>query len=194
MFEISLTIGIFLVVMGLVYFLERRVKKQGVLFTGSATRGMRLLAIILGLLFAGISLLELTSSDSIIIWFPIIAIALIGYGLGADQLLGKLQQRSGNREKIDSPLSNGHQEIAAIRTLGQDEMRIFTPNRFLRFIFTLAIILTVSAVVLYGAIWAATHPSNPFAIVYVISIIVFFVIARFFDWVRLLKNISNLFK
>lgn len=194
MLEITLTIGIFLVVMGLIYFMERRVKNNGALFTGKPTRGMRVMAILLGLLFVAISLVELTSSDAVTIWFPIIAVALLGYGFGADQLLGKLQRPSRNREKSPDQFLDNPQETASIKPLGQDEMRIFTPNRFLRFIFTLAIILAVSAVVLSGAVWAATHPDNPLAILYVIGIVVLFVIARFFDWIRFIKNITNLFK
>ena len=59
MFEITLTIGIFVVVMGLIYFLDGRARKKGALFTGKATQGTRLLTILIGLLFAGISLVEL---------------------------------------------------------------------------------------------------------------------------------------
>ncbi len=76
--------------------MDKRVQKKGALFTGQATRGMRMLAILLGILFAGIFIIEITTSQIIHFVFPILALALIGYGLGVGQLLGKLQNQPEN--------------------------------------------------------------------------------------------------
>jgi len=194
MLELTLTIGIFLVMIGLVYLLERRTKKRGPLFTGPATRGTRLLALILGLLFAGIFIFEWLSSSEIIIWFPIIALALLGYGFGADGWLAKLQGKASDGGKSGQARPDAAPVAVAIESFGAEEPKSLIPKRLLRFLIIVAVILVVSAVFLYGAYWAATHPSDPLALVFVIAVIVIFVLARFFHVVRALKNLSDRFK
>jgi hypothetical protein len=68
-----------------VSLIERRVRTQGVLFTGQTSRR---LALLLGLLFGGIALFEMNNSGSIHLEFIFLAIALIGYSLG----VGRLQE------------------------------------------------------------------------------------------------------
>lgn len=81
--------------------MDKRAKKKGALFTGKPTRGMRALAILLGVLFAGIFIMELLNSATIHVWFPILATALLGYGLGAGKMLSRLQRKEEN-SNVDS--------------------------------------------------------------------------------------------
>ena len=76
--------------------MEKRTTQKGPLFTGKPTRGMRVLAIVLGLLFAGLFIMEVLNSPTIHIWFPILALALLAYGLGAGKLLSRLQGQNEN--------------------------------------------------------------------------------------------------
>jgi hypothetical protein len=89
--EILAVIGVLVALVVVMSLMERRVKTDGALFTGQASPTMRLLALLLGFILGGIFLLELTSSEEIHLLFPILAIALLGYGLGAGRLLKRLQ-------------------------------------------------------------------------------------------------------
>ena len=106
----SLTIVVVLVFIvvpfWLIYKMDKRVSKKGALFTGQSTRGMKLLAIVLGVIFAGITVMEFISSQEIHIAFPVLAFALIGYGAGAGQLLGKLQNKGENTKSKEKSLEN----------------------------------------------------------------------------------------
>jgi NhaP-type Na+/H+ and K+/H+ antiporter len=59
-------------------------------------------------------------------------------------------------------------------------------SRLLRFIFRWVGLLAVSALVLYGAFWAAAHPNSPIALVFVVVVIVILLSARVRGWLRLL--------
>jgi len=170
----------------LIYKMDKRVAKKGALFTGQSTRGMKLLAIVLGVIFAGISVIEFFASREIHIAFPVLAFALIGYGAGAGQLLGKLQSQSENTKLKEKSLENAE---SAIGTLNQGEMGLIPQNRFTRFIKTITIILIISAIFLYGAWLASTHPDNPFTWAFVIGVIVFIILARVLDWFRFFRNL-----
>jgi hypothetical protein len=52
---------------------------------------MRVIAILLGLLFGGMFVAELLWSTIIHIWPPILAVALLGYGFGAEKLIKTIQ-------------------------------------------------------------------------------------------------------
>jgi len=170
----------------LIYKMDKRASKKGALFTGQSTRGMKLLAIVLGVIFAGISIMEFFSSREIHIVFPVLAFALIGYGAGAGQLLGKLQGQGGNTESKEKSLNNTE---SAIGTLNQGEMGLIPQNRFTRFIKTFTIILIISAIFLYSAWLASTHPDNPLTWAFIIGVIVFIVLARVLDWFRFFRNL-----
>jgi len=187
MFGILLAI-VALIAFPLIYLMERRLKTRGALFTGPATLGMRVLALVLGLLFAGLFVLELTSSETILIWFPILAVALLSYGLGAGRLLGRLQRGTSSKGNITESFPHpSASEGTASEALKQEETTRFPTNRLLRFVITLVIVLAVLALALYGAVWATTHPNDPFALVYVVGLIVLFVLACVFEWFKFLR-------
>ena len=171
----------------LIYKINKRVAKKGTLFTGQSTLGMKVLAIVLGILFAGLFIMELLSSQSITLMFPVLAFALLGYGLGAGQLLNKLQNKGENSHSSVEPTIN--QEFAIESLDEQDETKIFSQNRLLRFIIRWGIILAGSALFLYGAFWVAAHPNNPFALVFVIGVIVLVLLLRVLGWFKFLRNL-----
>jgi hypothetical protein len=76
---------------GVAYVLQRRATMQGALFAGPASPTLRILALLLGLLFAGFFVVELLYADSIHIVIPVLAVALIAYSLGAGRLLKGMQ-------------------------------------------------------------------------------------------------------
>jgi hypothetical protein len=85
---VGLVLGILIVVASA---LDKRSKTKGNLFTGKPSRTMRVIAILLGLLFGGIFVAELLWSMVIHIWPPIVAVALLGYGFGAEKLMNTIQ-------------------------------------------------------------------------------------------------------
>lgn len=54
-----------------------------------------------------------------------------------------------------------------------------------------AIILGISAIVVYGAFWAATHPSDPFSWKFTVGVIVFFILLYVVNLFRRLSKLSS---
>ena len=180
--ETLLTIGAFILfVVGpflLIYAMDRRKKKKGPLFSGKPTRGLKILAVIIGLLFACVSLYEYFFTYEIQLIFPILAIALIGYGFGATDLLtGAQNRKEPTQASTDQP---------AVQPLGQDEMTLIPHSRFAQ---KIIVIIVISAIFLMGAYWAATHSDSPLAIAFVIGTLLLLVLARVFDWFRFFRNL-----
>ena len=75
----------------LIWLMGRRADKHGALFTGPATRGMRIFALLLGLVFGALFLAQLLSSDSFSLLFAALAIACLAYALGTGRLLRMMQ-------------------------------------------------------------------------------------------------------
>ena len=57
-------------------------------------------------------------------------------------------------------------------------------SRLLRVIFRWVLIFAVSALVLYGAFWAATHPNNRITLIFVVGVIVIILLARVSKTIR----------
>jgi hypothetical protein len=169
----------------LIYRMDKRVAKKGSLFTGQATKEMKVFAVVLGIIFAGVFVTELLYSQTIHVAFPILGFALIGYGLGAGQLLGKLQ---GSNENSHSPAKHSLEETA-IESLDENEASFFSRNRLASFGKLLVIILALSAIFIYAALWVAKNPNNPFSWIFIIGIVLFFVFARIFHWINFLRNL-----
>jgi uncharacterized membrane protein AbrB (regulator of aidB expression) len=100
--EVTLVVIILVVFVGIVVYLDRRSKSKGSLFTGKPTMGMRILALLLGIVCGGVFVVELLASERFHLIFPILAIAGIAYGLGATALLKGLQQASGEEQQDDA--------------------------------------------------------------------------------------------
>ena len=167
--------------------MDKRAAKKGALFTGQATRGMKMFAIVTGILFAGFFIMELLSSQTIHIIFPLLGFALIAYGLGAGQLLNKLQKGEENSHSSAESTINYESAIESLDR--QDEMRSFSQNRFVRFGKVIAVILVISAIFLYATVWVSKHPDNPLALVFVIGVILFLVLAQILDWFKFIRNL-----
>lgn len=80
-----------IIVFGAIWLIERRVKREGNLFTKPPTATMRIFAGLLGLVFAIIAIYEWTSSTSIELMLLLAACGLIAYSLGATDLLIAIQ-------------------------------------------------------------------------------------------------------
>ena len=167
--------------------MEKRAVQKGSLFTGKPTRGMRILAIVLGVLFAGIFILEILNSSAIHIWFPILALALLGYGLGAGQLLSRFQNQEEN-VSVYGESSEGDQ-------FKERMIRYSTPNSLRKKIFSIvkrwAMILGVSALIMYGAFWAMIHPNDPLTLWFVLGVVVLLMFATIGHWLRWFSKPQN---
>jgi hypothetical protein len=78
----------------LIYIMNERALRRDPLYYRKPTRGKRLLAIALGEILALVFFILLGVFNEIHYVFLIIALAFLGYGLGARQLLNKLQHQS----------------------------------------------------------------------------------------------------
>ncbi|MBI3241858.1 MAG: hypothetical protein HYZ49_06135 [Chloroflexi bacterium] len=196
MLEIVFAIAVLAVLAGIVWMLERRLKTHGALFTESTTSATplwRLLALLLGLLFAGLFVMELISSSPIHIWFPILAIALIGYSIGLGGLLNRIQgqKREGGNSQGSATSSSVDASAAPEATIEEVKFSLNQPTRFL---ITLAIVILALAAALYGTIWVITHPDSPVTTTHlVIGLIVLAVLARLVRWYKLLESLLKLF-
>lgn len=166
--------------------MDKNARTKGALFTGQPTRWMKALAIGLGIVFAGLFVMELLSSDALHIVFPILAVALIGYGLGAGQLLSKLQRGHESTDTLHDKTKRPKSAIDSIEQ--QDQVRSASQNRLLRFAIKLAIILLISALVIYGALWTAAHPDNPLSLLFVVGVIGVIVLTRVLGLFRLFND------
>ena len=103
MSEVTWAVVVLVVFVGIVFYLDRRAKNRGSLFTGAPTAGMRILALILGLGFGALFVAETLWMDQFHWVFPVISVAGIAYGLGATRLLQGLQRASDKNEQKDMP-------------------------------------------------------------------------------------------
>jgi hypothetical protein len=83
--------------------LERNSKSRGNLFTTPPSPTMRILAIFLGLLFAGMFVLEVISFNYIHVLPPILAVAMFAYAIGFDKLLVGIQNFGKPRRDNEPP-------------------------------------------------------------------------------------------
>jgi hypothetical protein len=86
---LALGIGFLVLVASL---LERRARSQGPLFTRPPTAIGRVFSIAFALFFAGAFVAELLFADRYHVVFPILAIALFAYGVGAYRFLVGIQR------------------------------------------------------------------------------------------------------
>jgi MFS family permease len=168
------------------HLIDRRIKTKGALFAEPATSttpSMRLLALLLGIVLA---IIAFKSFD--IVW-AILAIALIGYGLGMGSLLTKLQAndttaadsapKTARREKVPAPPA---QPGSIRRTL----------SSLLRWVLLLAAI----GAAIYGALWVSIYPGEggPILTIFVIGLLVLSlvgVVRNFESIVDLIKRILD---
>ena len=81
--------------------LQRRSKTKGNLFTTKPSPGMRIIAILLGVIFGGIFLAEFFWSRTIHIVPPFLSVALFGYAFGAEKLIESVQGKGKTKENHD---------------------------------------------------------------------------------------------
>src|SRR5262245_5645347 len=94
MFEIGLVI---LLIVGLAFVakaLENRAKNKGSLFSGKATLGMRILALLLGVVFFVLAFVQSASTGWVTIAFPLLGVACLLYAAGAIEMLQSLQNKN----------------------------------------------------------------------------------------------------
>jgi hypothetical protein len=84
-------IGMFVVVGGVAYLLQRNVQKNGNLFTRPPSFGIKVIAFLLGLLFLGFFAMEFVYGTKIHVISPILAIVLFAYAFGAEKLIQTFQ-------------------------------------------------------------------------------------------------------
>jgi hypothetical protein len=86
-------LGMFVIVGGIAYWLQNRAAKQGNLFTQPASRPQRVLAFMLGLVFAAVFVFEISSYDKFHVVMPLLAVLLFAYSLGFNRLIKIVQRR-----------------------------------------------------------------------------------------------------
>lgn len=170
----------------LIYKMDKRSAQKGAFFTGPATRETRRLAIVLGVIFAVLFINELISSPTIHLLFPLLALTLIGYGLGAGQFLSKLQGQERNTSLSTEPPAP-HEPVIAIPE--QNENKSFFNNRMARLGKRITIILLGSFILVLGAMWVSNHPESSLSWLCIIGLIVFAGLAVISDWFEFFKTL-----
>jgi hypothetical protein len=163
----------------LIYKLDKHVAKKGTLFTGKPTGGVKLFAIVLGIIFAGIFIFLLFYIHDVSFFafqFLVLAIALMGYGLGFGRLLNKFQNKGNNTKSIVQTPENAE---AVIENLNRGDMGLIPKNRFLR-LFTAAAIFLLFLFIYFYAVWwlISTYPDSPFTSILVVGIFVLLASSR----------------
>ena len=74
----------------IIFLMQRRLKTHGALFTGPATPLMRVIALLVGILFGALFIMDVASGSIHYLW-PILSLALLAYALGASRWLNVLQ-------------------------------------------------------------------------------------------------------
>src|SRR5574341_148070 len=97
------------VVFALIYQTDRRMKREGATFTQPPSSKSRIYALLLGVFLSGFFLLELIAGLRLYSLL-IIALALIGYGVGVPYLLALYQ---------------GRRKIVGVESLMKDELDLY---------------------------------------------------------------------
>lgn len=186
--ELLLAVAVILIFVAVVSLIEHQVKVKGSLIVGAATPRMRLLALLLGIVFAALFIGELISSDSIHVMFPLLAVALIGYSLGAGALLRNLQgeQRTDTTSQATSSSLQTPGEPGGETLHAEDS--VLPINRIGRLLFILGIGVALAAVLIYAAMQAAAHPDQPLSWVFIIGVIALIVAVRLRNWLGLISR------
>jgi hypothetical protein len=71
--------------------IQNRVNKTGYIFTPNPSPALRILAFVFGLLFGGVFLVDLLTSDRFLVIMPVLSFVLLAYSLGATKVLNSLQ-------------------------------------------------------------------------------------------------------
>ena len=121
----------------------------------------------------------------------VVILAFVGVIYMIERLLGRLQGGTSDRKNATDAMTLPSSSEEAIP---ESLLALFLRNRFVRFVITLVVVLAVLALALYGAVWAATHPNDPIALVYVAGLIVLFGLAHVFHYFHWFKFLRDLFK
>ncbi len=163
------------VVFCLIYLMERRAKTEGAMFTRPTSPAMRMLALLLGLVFAGVFLWDIASSWGILHFvFPILSIALLSYSVVAESLLRRLQ---GSKSKTNS-------EPYEIGSTVPQPLRLWI-------IFIVGIVAIV--IVFYVCVWSLAHPTEGMFVVEAVIagfllLIVLHYVSEVIKWYKKLRN------
>lgn len=192
MAEFLLTLITFLVFVAVIYLIEHRINTQGALFPERPTRLIRILALAVGVLFSGPFVLGGASLESFIdlnrLWFAILGVALIGYGLGAGQLPGIFRRQAHDQHNRAAP-SPSYPADDSVTPDGRFTKQLL--NRILRFLLAFMITVAILALAVFGAVLAISHPNEQYRVAYIIGLIVAVVIARVLELHRFLRDLSG---
>ena len=168
----------------LIAMLDRRSKKQGSLFSGQATPGKKVWAIVLGILLGLITIYMFFFVREVSLLFLFLAVILIDYGFGGKVFVNKLQNLQGSSK----PQSVSQDKMQQPALAPVEEQPRLVSDGLLRFLLRIGIILIISGIFLAGCWWAATHADSPWAIAFVIAVVVFVILARVLDLIGFIRR------
>ncbi len=168
----------------ILHLMDRRIRTRGALFTGPSTPPMRLFALLLGIVFAIIVF------NNFQIELLILAIALIGYGLGMGGLLNKLQAND-TTAAAPAPKTVSRKRVPAPPAARPGP----TIGRTLSFLVRLVLILAVVGAAIYGALWVSVHPGEeePVLSIFIIGFLVLTLVGIVRGWKSIEDLINRLF-
>jgi hypothetical protein len=200
--DLLLIIPVLVMFVAILYFLGRRMEARGgMLFTGRVTPGSRLLALLLGLVFAGITVVTSTSPTDIPIVFPLLAFALFAYAIGAGGLLKKIQ--GGNREPVPTAQVMRYElepppsptEMAVYYGMPtKEQQRRKRRDALLKPFIRLGILIAVLAGLLFATFWILAHPDELLSEILLFGIVTLFFLLIVLDRIRSVFEIADIIK
>ncbi len=180
--ELLAAAAILIVFAAFVSLIEHQVKTQGSLIAGVATPRMRLLALLLGIVFAAICVGEWITDEPLDSTFLLLAVALIGYSLGVGIYLQRIQgEPDPDVVDLSAPPSKQVARKPIKATPAKSEP-ILPLNRIVRLLLLLLIGSVLAAAAIYIAMLAAAHPDHPLSGLLVIGVIIFFAVVKLRSW------------
>lgn len=183
--NLIIVLVVVVVIFTFIYLLDRRMITKGSLFPANPKKGLQTLAIVLGVVCFLICVFMYWVYGIFYASFVILAIALLGYGVGSGFNSSATQSTDTPNIRSIIPVTNNEPVIESL------EMRPKYPSRFVLFIKTYILILLASFIIIAVAFWVSSHPKDTLSRVILIGGIIlgilFIVFSKVLNIIKLAK-------
>lgn len=161
--NLIIVLVVVVVIFTFIYLLDRRMITKGSLFPANPKKGLQTLAIVLGVVCFLICVFMYWVYGIFYASFVILAIALLGYGVGSG-FKSFTTQSTGQPVKPPSISVTNNEPVIESQAMGPKY-----PSRIVLFIKTYILILLASFIIIAVAFWVSSHPKDPLSRVILIG-------------------------